>query len=163
MKKDFLKLFIRSVALTLIVSAIGLAFNMIYSEGVQPFKKFKAPGEVLQEDPRTIINPSEVKDIWDSGVAIFIDTRNYSDYIKGHIAGSFALPYNDLDNHFMKIRDFLDPSFKIVVYCDGQDCLSSLHVADFLNRNGFQDVNIFFGGWELWEIQGYPTEEGEGF
>jgi len=163
MIKKILPLLLRTLIFVLVLSALGIAYNLIKDDGVNPLEKYTEPGEVLRNDPRTIISVERVKEIWDSGEAIFIDTRSYEDYLEGHISGAFPIPEDAMQEYFMKFRPFMDPGYRIITYCDGAECLSSLHVADFLNRQGFPNVNIFFDGWELWKIKGYPQDKGEAF
>lgn len=163
MEEKFSRVFIKAVILTVVIGVAGIIFNLVYGDGVNSFKVFTPPGEVLRHDPRTIHSVDEIKTIWDSGKAIFIDTRPYEEYVKSHITGAFPLPYDQLDEYYSKLIRLLDPGFQIITYCDGAECLSSLHVADFLNQQGFPKVYIFFGGWELWTIKHYPASSGEAF
>lgn len=163
MKKEIIRLLIKSALLALIVSCIGIIYNIAYSEGVEPFSTYTPPQEKLQEDSRTVVDITRIKEYWDSGNVIFIDTRAYSDYTEGHISGAFPLPYDNLNEYFIKIQEFVTPDYTIITYCDGAECLSSQHVADFLNQNGYLDVIIFFGGWDHWIGDGFPVESGELF
>jgi rhodanese-related sulfurtransferase len=163
MEEKFSKVFIKAVIMTAIIGTVGIVFNLFHREGANAFKVFTPPGELLRHDPRTIHSVEEIKTIWDSGKAIFIDSRPYEEFLKSHISGAFPLPYDQLDEFYPKIIRLLDPGYQIITYCDGAECLSSMHVADFLNQQGFPKVNIFFGGWELWEIKKYPSAAGEAF
>lgn len=163
MEEKFIKVFFKAVIMTVILGAIGLVINLIQDEGVNAFKNFTPPGERLKNDPRTIHSVDEIKSIWDSGSAVFVDTRSYDEFLKEHISGAFPLPYDKLDEFYPRLMRLLDPGYKIITYCDGAECLSSLHVADFLNQQGYPNVNIFFGGWELWTIKKYPVAKGETF
>ena len=163
MKKEIIRLLIKSALLALIVSGIGIIYNITYSDGVDPFSTYTPPQVKLQEDSRTIVNITLIKEHWDSGNVIFIDTRAYSDYLEEHISGAFALPYDKLDEFFPKIQEFVTSDYTIITYCDGEECLSSQHVADFLNQKGYPDVIIFFGGWEYWIRESFPVESGEAF
>ena len=160
MKSQFMKIFIKAVIMTIVIGAIGILYNYIYQDGVKPFSVYKSPSDVLKNDPRTIISVEEIKQLWDNGSAVFIDTRSIEAYEKGHISGAFPLPYDNIEGYIQNVRDFVDPGMTIITYCDGEDCLSSLHVADYLGINGYPDIKIFFGGWELWSIKGYPMETG---
>jgi len=163
MKKEIIRLLIKSALLALIVSGVGIIYNIAYSDGVEPFSTFRPPEEKLQEDSRTVVDITRIKEHWDSGNTIFVDTRAYSDYFEGHISGAFPLPYDNLDEYFPKIQEFVTPDYTIITYCDGAECLSSQHVADFLNQNGYPDVIIFFGGWEYWLAESFPVESGAAF
>jgi len=163
MEERFGKVFIKAVIMTMIIGAAGIVFNLVYDDGVNSFKVFTPPGELLRSDPRTIHSVEKIKAIWGSGKAIFIDSRPYKDFLKSHISGAFSLPYDQLDEFYPRIIRLLDPGYQIITYCDGAECLSSMHVADYLNRQGFPRVNIFFGGWELWDIKNYPSAGGEAF
>ena len=87
----------------------------------------------------------------------FIDARDESDFLAGHIANSINIPFDDLDNHKQKLEQF--PKEKpFVIYCAGTDCDLSILLGNLLFEQGYEQVYIFFGGWLEWLNANYPVE-----
>ena len=65
-----------------------------------------------------------------------------------------------LDDLFGRLSDValqISEAREIVTYCSGEDCHSSVDLAARLIEFGFENVKIFFGGWEEWNIAGLPV------
>jgi len=88
---------------------------------------------------------------------LFIDARDESDYLVGHITGSLNIPFEDFDNHKQKLEQI--PKEKpIVIYCAGTECDLSPLLANLLFEQGYKQVYVFFGGWVEWQEANYPME-----
>lgn len=94
------------------------------------------------------------------GTAVFVDARMPDEFAAGHIPGAVNLPYDDLESH-LDVLGFLPEDGLVVTYCDGTECELSLELADELTAMGFNQVRVFFGGWEQWVEAGHDIEEGE--
>ena len=46
----------------------------------------------------------------------------------------------------------------IVVYCEGEECGASLHLAEELIGLQYTNITVFLGGWVDWNKAGYPAE-----
>lgn len=87
------------------------------------------------------------------GLAQFIDARPPEEYQAGHIAGSTNIVPNNFRNGTpQKVKNYLDPSQRIVVYCSGGDCDASHQVARFMSLAGFDRVHIFTEGFDAWQV-----------
>jgi rhodanese-related sulfurtransferase len=106
------------------------------------------------------IDLQRAQQLFDSGTGIFIDAREPGPFAAGHIAGALNLPWEGYEEH-LAVLEILPQEGTIVTYCDGGECELSVQLADFLAQQGFQQVRVFFGGWEEWQASGYPTESGE--
>jgi rhodanese-related sulfurtransferase len=101
---------------------------------------------------------SKAKELFESGLVLFLDSRHEYEYNAGHIRGAVNVPLNK----FINGDEFLGgiPRDKtLVVYCDGSECNSSIELAIKLEESGFINVKIFFGGWKEWKSSGLPVEK----
>lgn len=87
----------------------------------------------------------------------FIDARDESDYLAGHITNSINIPFDDFDNHEMKL-DKISLDKPVVLYCAGTDCDLSILLGNLLFEMGYKQVYVFFGGWLDWVNANYPVE-----
>lgn len=109
-------------------------------------------------DPATLgveINLSQARWIYEyevrKGQAQFLDARPANEYLAGHVTNSMhVIPGNFRNGIPQKVKDFLDPSQRIVVYCSGGDCDASHQVATFMSAAGFDRVHIFVDGFDAW-------------
>jgi rhodanese-related sulfurtransferase len=98
---------------------------------------------------------------------VFVDARSVDDYEYGRIARSINIPYDYMDEHWEEVLNSLDRTKHYVVYCSGSECEVSLHLGRYMQDLGFENLEIFFGGWAEWEkqnlpIEGYLAEDGAG-
>ncbi len=105
------------------------------------------------------ITLGEAEELFATGSALFIDSRAAEDFKEGHIFGAVNIPYVE-----RKKKEELDmepyPFEGIyVVYCDASECQSSVELAKLLHEKGFQDIRVFFGGWEEWVREGLPVSK----
>lgn len=86
----------------------------------------------------------------------FIDARMPDEYAAGHIKGAFNIPF-DGDESYREILNKFSKEEIIVVYCGGTDCDLSIYLGNELFEKGFKRVYVFFGGWNEWLENNYPT------
>lgn len=106
----------------------------------------------------TFITIAEAEDLFISGEAIFIDSRTQEKFQAGRILGALNMPYEaevkgDIEGILALPLDRI-----LVIYCDGDECQSSVQLAKALHDQGFLDLKVFFGGWEEWLGEGLPIE-----
>ncbi len=99
--------------------------------------------------------------------AIFVDARDYSEFICGTIPGSINIPFESLpeenmDNYVDSALNYTPKDSYIIVFCSGEECDLSLHMARNLQDLGYTNLSIFFGGAREWEKFGLEIERGEG-
>ncbi len=104
----------------------------------------------------TFITLAEAEGLFVSQEAIFIDSRSEKDYKEGHILGALSIPFEQHEEREIMARLDLPPEKTLVVYCDGSECQSSLALAKVLDKQGFQSIKVFFGGWVEWFQSGFP-------
>jgi len=89
---------------------------------------------------------------------LFVDARDSLMYMERHIKGAVSFPVNDAPAQMDDFFSQHDPSNPMVVYCSGEGCSDSHHLAEFLLNYGYEYVRIYIGGMPDWEEHGYPTE-----
>lgn len=148
----------REALTILLCSAIfGFAYTFVQGKG---FFGTPPPRSVTLELPTSspaIVYLPEAKNMFESGKALFIDSRHEFDFKLGHIKGAVNLPLAEFDRHADLVSS-LPKEKPLVVYCDGAECNSSVELAVKLRERGLRDVRVFFAGWAEWQNQKLPTE-----
>lgn len=101
-------------------------------------------------------NVAEVKKRLDAGEKFhLVDTREESEWARGHIAGATWLGKGIIERDVeAKIPD---KNAKIILYCGGG--FRSALAADNLQKMGYTNVESMDGGWRGWTEAGLPTEK----
>ena len=86
---------------------------------------------------------------------VLIDTREDSEWSRGHLPGAIHLSRGIIERDIEKT--IANPSATIVLYCGGG--FRSALVADTLQQMGYSDVCSMDGGWRGWCEAGYPVED----
>lgn len=92
--------------------------------------------------------------------AVVLDVREPEEWVAGHIDGAVHVPMNQVPDRIAHQPGPLSPETPIVVVCKVGS--RSAHVTAWLNRNGFDAVNLD-GGMLAWAGSGRPMicENGE--
>jgi rhodanese-related sulfurtransferase len=110
----------------------------------------------LVNDAKTRIketNVPEVKKRLDAGEKmILVDTREDSEWARGHIPGAIHLSKGIIERDIEKT--ITDRSAPIVLYCGGG--FRSALAADNLQKMGYTNVLSMDGGWRGWTEANYP-------
>lgn len=158
-KKRGLKILIGAVAIVLISSAIGVLANLSLVDQLINSECVIHSRASHREASR--IDLAEAKEKFDGGEVIFIDARCLDEYNWGHIKGAISLPVDSLEMQCPSVIAQLPQAKEMITYCSGStDCQLSIDLARKLINLGYLHVNVFFGGWPVWETAGYPTEPG---
>jgi rhodanese-related sulfurtransferase len=101
-------------------------------------------------------NVAEVKKRLEAGETFhLVDTREESEWARGHIAGATWLGKGIIERDIeAKIPD---KNAKIILYCGGG--FRSALAADNLQKMGYTNVESMDGGWRGWTEAGLPTEK----
>ena len=89
------------------------------------------------------INSAQAIEWLDKG-AVIADIRDAQSFQQGHIPGAFNLS-NDNLHEFMMASEFETP---LIVCC--YHGISSQSAADYLAKQGFEQVSSLDGGFEAW-------------
>jgi rhodanese-related sulfurtransferase len=100
----------------------------------------------------------EAEDLFIGGNAVFLDSRAEEKYAEGHVEGAVNIPFEGAEQIVEEQLAFPHTT-TLVVYCDGNECQSSVMLAKVLAEFGFEDIRVFFGGWAEWLTAGLPMSE----
>ena len=99
--------------------------------------------------------------------ALFVDARDPEEFHCTTIPGSINLPFEYLPEE--NLTQYVDSSLAhcskdthLIVFCSGEECDLSLHMARNLQELGYTNISIFFGGAREWENFNLELERGEG-
>jgi len=109
-----------------------------------------AKTRVKEEDYR------ETKKRLDAGEKfVLVDTREDSEWARGHIPGAVHLGRGIIERDIEKTVP--DKNTQIVLYCGGG--YRSALAADNLQKMGYRDVISMDGGWRGWTEAGFPVTQ----
>lgn len=120
------------------------------------------PPETQKGDPPFIdINVAQLEH--SDGKTLFIDARDPEDFECGTIPRSINIPFDylpdgDLAPYFDSTMGGVAKNHPMIVFCSGEECDLSLHLARNLQAIGYSNVAIFFGGSREWEKFGLDME-----
>lgn len=151
-------------------SALGLIYNSLSPGGITLNGNWSPRttsdslivpyGYVEGEDPPAIsLDYAMMK--FQSKNTIFLDARYPEDFKAGHIKGAINLPYEEFEQYSPQVLPDLPNNQEIIAYCDGTECETSLLLARELMDLGYNNINIFFGGWQEWQNAGLSVETGD--
>ena len=107
-----------------------------------------AKTRVKEEDYR------ETKKRLDAGEKfVLVDTREDSEWARGHIPGAIHLGRGVIERDIEKTVP--DKNTRVVLYCGGG--YRSALAADNLQKMGYHDVISMDGGWRGWTEAGFPV------
>ncbi len=87
-----------------------------------------------------------------------LDARSVEEFDEGHIKDALSLPDEQFDQRIDNFLGKADEDTPLVCYCSGEDCMSSVYLAEKLYEFGYKRVYVFFGGWPEWKGAGLPTD-----
>lgn len=155
----------------LLGAAVALGINMVrgslplvgeyreLSSGDGPI----VPPSAMEGDPPFIeINAAQFE--FSLKQALFVDAREPEEFACGTIPGSRNLPFEslpegDLTAHFDSMLFAAPKDSSIIVFCSGEECEASLHLARNLQDKGYSKLSVFFGGYREWEKFQLPIEK----
>jgi rhodanese-related sulfurtransferase len=111
----------------------------------------------LVNDAKTRVKEADFTDIkkrLDAGEKMMIvDTREDSEWAKGHIPGAIHLGRGIIERDIEKTIP--DKNATIVLYCGGG--FRSALAADNIQKMGYTSVISMDGGWRGWNEAGFPV------
>jgi len=84
---------------------------------------------------------------------ILVDTREDSEWARGHIPGAIHLSKGIIERDIE--RAIPDKDAAIILYCGGG--FRSALAADNLQKMGYRNVTSMDGGWRGWTEAGFPV------
>jgi len=107
-----------------------------------------------------VISLEEAKMLYDAGVALFLDARDFEAFQKGHFPGALNIPPQEAESRISEIKEMADAGMIVVTYCHGIDCALAVNLAHTLQAHGLPSVRPLINGWGDWVNAWYPVESG---
>ena len=101
-----------------------------------------------------VIDEQTTRDWIQSKDCVVVDARMRSAYARFHLPGAVNVPIDSGFLRFHREAQRIDPSKKVVVYCQSEHCGWADKVAGQLRVRGIQDIHIYRGGVNQWQTQG---------
>ena len=151
------RLKVKEICLIMGISCcIGIVFNLFWVNKVPFITPSKAELYAKKEIPT--ISLEETREKLDQPGIIFLDARGAGEYEARHVKGALNLPVSHFELYYPKMKKILPKDADIVVYCEGEECGASLHLAEELVGMQHTNIKVFLGGWVEWNKAGYPAE-----
>jgi len=153
--------YVKQVFFILVLGTLlGFVFNRFSPSGISitEFNPVTNNKEEASLENMPTMDLAEAFAYFQEESAVFVDSRPPELFSQGRIEGAFNLPEKEFNTYLPEFLDTIPPDETLIVYCDGQDCLSSLQVAHFLRDAGFTNILVFYGGWQEWEYSGYQID-----
>ncbi len=165
---------IRQFILLLVISTIlGLGGNLLLPNGIDYIGDYReinldsdspvVPPTAEPGDPAFIaIDRAQMEHATSN--AVFVDARDPEEFLCGTIPGSINIPFEyipdevDLGVYLDSCLGGVEKERPLVVFCSGEECDLSLHLARNLLDLGYAEPLIFFGGAREWEQSGFEVE-----
>lgn len=144
-----------ALLITAAAAVLGFGYTFLTEKGF--FARARTDHSTLIGRSPSSIDLNESRALFESGKALFIDSRHAFDFKRGHIRAALNIPLTEMDS-MQKTIASLPRDKTLIVYCDGAECNSSIELASKLHAQGFGGVRIFFGGWQEWTSQKLPAE-----
>lgn len=110
----------------------------------------------FESELECFVGPYELDKALATGEYFLLDCRSAESFGREHIRGAVHIPRAELERRIREV-----PKNKIVVaYCSDITCQSSKKAAIILLKNGYEDVQVLYGGLESWKHKGFETENG---
>ncbi|MDB6108995.1 MAG: Rhodanese domain protein [Pedosphaera sp.] len=144
----------QALVIVLLGVALGLAGNRASSRSLP---LIGSPRPASPADAFLALD--QARELWQGGVALFLDAREPADYAAGHIGNALNLPAQSFEQHFGGIAPLLTPESPLVLYCDGKECELSQRLQASLRQLGYTNTHLLFNGWTAWRQAGLPTAQ----
>ena len=152
---------LQSIGIIIISGALGIAVNAFRAEGIPLMERWQE--KVLNEQLTgglPAVSLKEVKEAHKSGDALFVDARDSEFFEQGHIPGALSLPVRDFDSVFPRLEKQLRAAPRVITYCDGVSCETSVELTEKLLFAGLEYIEIFTGGIQQWQGAGLQVVAG---
>ncbi len=142
-------------------STTNLPVRLAITNGVEELKK-----ELLAKG-MNLADSNQVSQLFHDpkypiGLVLFVDARNDKEYEAGHVPGAYLLDHYRPDKYLPTVLPACNIADKIVVYCNGGDCIDSKETAFTLAQAVPKDkLLVYLGGFAEWAANRLPVELGE--
>lgn len=162
----------RQIIVILILSTVlGVITNLVSPNRIPFFGNYRSlsagdgpivpPGAEAGDPPFIAVDVAEME--FSNHDTKFIDSRDPAEFECGTIPGSFNIPFeylpeDNLPGYIDSVLGGLPKGHPFIIFCSGEECDLSLHLARNMQEIGYTNLSIFFGGYREWEKFGLDVE-----
>jgi len=165
----------QSILLIVAATLVALSINVISPNGIELVGEYRSlssgdgpvvPPSAEPGDP-PFVSIDEAYLEYTQVSALFIDARDKTEYLCGTIPRSINIPFEylpegDLAEYFDSVLKGASKDTPMIIFCSGEECDLSLHLARNMQSLGYSRTMIFFGGSREWEANGLEVERSSG-
>lgn len=165
----------QSLLLIVVAILVALGVNLVSPYSIELIGKYRSlsngdgpvvPPAAEPGDP-PFVDIDEAYLEYTQGNALFVDARDEIEFDCGTIPHSVSVPFEylpegDLGRYFDSVLAGASKDTTIIVFCSGEECDLSLHLARNMQSLGYTHTLIFFGGAREWENNGLELERRPG-
>lgn len=150
---------VRAALFLVLAVAVGAAYNAANPLGLpwlpSPGNRVAIPRAFETRLPQ--IDALQAMSLYETGNALFVDSRDAADYAKDHIPGAVNLPMRKWGELWPQAESQLPRDRTLVLYCYGAHCGLSTRQGKALLEEGYEDLVVLDYGWSTWTQHGQPT------
>jgi ABC-type phosphate/phosphonate transport system substrate-binding protein/rhodanese-related sulfurtransferase len=115
-----------------------------------------------------VVTAEEVGELMTKAGVVFYDVRTQREYKEAHVKGALLLPYVEKSkkevgfdmsvDEFKLAEAVKDKNTRLIFACNGGECWKSYKASLWAQKQGFQDVYWFRGGFPEWKGKSLPVE-----
>jgi rhodanese-related sulfurtransferase len=135
----------QAVIVVAISAALGLLRNYVFSGGIELIAD---PARFRTGSSLPVATAGQVDQMFEDGVAVFIDARDRPDYENGHVEGAANLDIRRFDRLYKQLGRFIGADTPLVVYAERNEPQKAGAIADKLSEAGHELVYIAVAGLE---------------
>lgn len=163
MSTELRRILLEAAVILALGVVVGLSFN--YRLVLDVFSgRMAAPAPVVTDDSVDLypvpVDLQRLQTLLGQG-ALLVDARAVELYAEGHLQGARSLPLGELASRLADFRASVPLQTTLILYCSGYGCPDSFDLGVALLKEGYQDVQVFEGGFPEWRDAGLPVEKGE--
>lgn len=163
---------LRQIILIVVLSALlGIVANLVSPNRIPFIGKYRSlsagdgpivpPGAEAGDPPFIAVDVAEME--YSNYTTVFIDSRDPAEFECGTIPRSVNIPFEflpeeGLEHYIDSALGGLRLDHPCIIFCSGEECDLSLHLARNMQEIGYTKLSIFFGGYREWEKFGLEVQ-----
>jgi rhodanese-related sulfurtransferase len=104
------------------------------------------------------INVIEAKRLYEARNHLFVDAREPSEFVAGHVPGARSIPFETVYSGLESTLEYIPKTQPLVIYCSNPACSKSRDLGEQLKFLGYKDILILSEGFDAWQAKSLPVE-----
>ena len=152
---------LHALAIVIVAGAVGAAYHSASDDGlISHYERVRAVRlNALPQERVPRVDLSEVLRSADDRSATFIDARGTLEFDSGRIDSAVNVPPDLMADQIRARLANVPRDRPLIVYCSRESCETADVLASRLARDGFTNVRVFSGGWEIWVAATRPSSD----